>query len=305
MSGYIQPLTPFLENDELCLEETMASVLRLLCIFAHPDDESLTCGGTLARYASEGVETSLIVATRGERGWFGDWRDYPGEKVLGVIREQELRHACEELGIARLDFLDYCDGDVDLADETKMVAKLVRLLREIRPHVVITFGPEGLYGHPDHIAISQFTTSAILLAADQQYPYAVDLAPHRVLKLYYRVATEAWFMRYMPIFGDLVMQIDGHERRAQPWTNWTVTTRIDARAHWIRAWYAILCHQTQIQHPDRLSQLSEQDHRYLWGAQEYYRVFSLVNGGRKEEHDLFEGIALREGHLVSTAPCRL
>jgi len=270
----------------------MYSSLKLLGIFAHPDDESLTCGGTFVRYASEGVETSLIVATRGERGWFGDQSDNPGELTLGAMREKELCNAGKELGVTRIDFLDYLDGDVDQANETEIIAKLVRLLRQIRPHVVITFGPDGLYGHPDHIAISQFTTAALLCAADQQYPYARDLPPHRVLKLYYRIASAAWFTRYMPIFGDLVMQIDGQERRAYPWSNWTMTTRVDARAHWYAAWRAVLCHQTQIQHPGRLHQLSEQDHRYLWGTQEYYRAFSLVNGGRKEEHDLFEGIYL-------------
>lgn len=277
----------------------MFSPLKLLGIFAHPDDEALACGGALARYAHEGVETSLVVATRGERGWFGKWSEYPGEKALGAIRERELRNACEELGVARLDFLEYLDGDVDQADGSEIIAKLVRLLREIRPQVVITFGPDGLYGHPDHIAISQFTTAAIVCAADQYYPYVRDLAPHRVLKLYYRVASEPWFKRYMPFFGELVMRIDGQERRAHPWTNWTITTRVDAEAYWHAVWKAVLCHQTQIQHPYRLQALSEQDHRYLWGTQEYYRIFSLVNSGRKEERDLFEGIYLPSVNVMS------
>ncbi|HTK11255.1 MAG TPA: PIG-L family deacetylase [Ktedonobacteraceae bacterium] len=285
----------------------MYSALRLLGIFAHPDDESLTCGGTLARYAHQGVETSLIFATRGERGWFGNWRDYPGERALGSLRETEVRNASKELGVSRLDFLDYIDGDVDQANEHEIIAKIVRLLRQIRPHIVITFGPEGLYGHPDHIAISQFTASAILCAADQQYPFATDLPPHRVSKLYYRVASEAWFTRYMPVFGDLVMQIDGQERRAQSWTNWTMTTRIDASAYWSNAWRAVLCHKTQFRFPTRLQSLSEQDHRYLWGTQEYYRVFSLVNGGRKEEHDLFEGLTLpanlEVSHTIANIVC--
>jgi LmbE family N-acetylglucosaminyl deacetylase len=234
------------------LEEGMSSVLKLLGVFAHPDDESLACGGTFAHYRSEGVETSLVIATRGERGWFGKWSDYPGEKDLGSIREKEVRNAGKELGVSSLQFLDYVDGEVDQANEREIIAKLVRVLRQIRPHVVVTFGPEGLYGHPDHIAVSQFTTAAILCAADQHYPYARDLAPHRVLKLYYRVASEQWFKRYMPFFGELVMQIDGQERRARPWTSWTITTRVDASERWLDAWRAVLCHQTQIQHPTRL-----------------------------------------------------
>ncbi len=285
----------------------MTSTLRLLGIFAHPDDETLTCGGTFARYAHQGVETSLILATRGERGWFSDWDAYPGEKALGSLREQEVRNACQELGISRLDFLEYLDGEVDQADDQEIMAKLVSLVRQIRPHVVVTFGPDGLYGHPDHIATSQFTTSALVWASDPHAPYATALAPHRVSKLYYRVASAAWFARYMPAFGDLVMQIDGQERRAHPWTNWTLTTRVDASAYWAQAWRAVRCHQTQLRYPSRLAQLSEQDHRYLWGTQEYYRVFSLMNSGRQEEHDLFEGLSTSPGSrrppTLASAPC--
>lgn len=68
---------------------------RLLCVFAHPDDESLGVGGTLARYASQGVEISLVTATRGEHGWFGEADDYPGPHELGRLREAEFRAAAE------------------------------------------------------------------------------------------------------------------------------------------------------------------------------------------------------------------
>jgi LmbE family N-acetylglucosaminyl deacetylase len=268
----------------------MNTPLKLLCILAHPDDESIALGGTLAKYAAEGVETSLIVATRGERGWFDDWNKYPGEYALGRIREQELREAAHVLGIARLEFLDYIDGDLDLANEHKVVAQLVHLLREIRPQVVITFGPDGLYGHPDHIAISQFATSAVLCSADQQYFDASKLEPHRVSKLYYRVSTADWFERYMPIFGDMVMHIDGQERSACPWVTWAITTRVDTRDYWQGAWHAVRCHKTQVPLSALQRAITAQEHQRIWGPQEYYRAFSLVNGGRREEHDLFEGL---------------
>jgi hypothetical protein len=122
------------------------------------------------------------------------------------------------------------------------------------------------------------------------YPYASDLEPHSVSKLYYRVSPAEWFERYMPIFGDLAMQIDGQERRALPWARWIITTLLDTSAHWQRVWRAVCCHQTQLPDHGKLAALSEQDHRQLWGLREYYRVFSLVNGGRREEHDLFEGL---------------
>ncbi len=268
----------------------MPTFLKLMCIIAHPDDESLAMGGTLAKYARGGVEVSLVVATRGERGWRGPDSENPGEGVVGVLRERELREASGVLGVSHLALLDYLDGDLDQAEDAKVVAKIVTLLRSLRPQVVITFGPEGLYGHPDHIAISQFTSAAVLCAADPDYRRARHVAPHLVSKLYYRVATGEWFAHYMPVFGELVMRIDGVERRASPWVDWTVTTRIDTRAYWRDVWQAVCCHQTQIPDYRGFQQLSEEDHQRFWGSQEFYRVFSLVNGGREEEHDLFEGL---------------
>ena len=269
-------------------------MLKLMGILAHPDDETLALGGTFAHYAGQGIETSLLVATRGERGWFDRVNTYPGEEALGRIREEELRNAAHALGIQQLAFLDYIDGTLDQADAHQAVAKIVRLLRQVRPHVVVTFGPEGLYGHPDHIAISQLTTAALMCAADPGYAPARVLPPHRVSKLYYRTATQAWLDIYMPIFGDLCMCIDGQERRALSWTSWSITTRLNTSASWRRVWQAVRCHRTQIPAPERLEQITEHEQRQLWGPQEYYRAFSLVNGGRQEEHDLFDGLHEKE-----------
>src|SRR5579863_3812161 len=94
----------------------MVEVLKLMAVLAHPDDESLGFGGVLAKYAAEGIETFLVTATRGERGWFGDEREYPGLVALGQIREAELHAAAEALGIRSVDFLGYIDGDLDQAD---------------------------------------------------------------------------------------------------------------------------------------------------------------------------------------------
>src|SRR5262245_58053465 len=103
----------------------MTSNLKLMCVLAHPDDESLGTGGTLAKYAAEGIETYLVTATRGERGWFGDEKDNPGLEALGKMRENELRNAAQALGIREVDFLDYLDGDLDQADHAEAVAKIV------------------------------------------------------------------------------------------------------------------------------------------------------------------------------------
>jgi LmbE family N-acetylglucosaminyl deacetylase len=270
--------------------KTMADTLKLMAILAHPDDESLGSGGILAKYAAEGIETSLVTATRGERGWFGDEREYPGLEALGQIREAELRAAAEVLGIRSVDFLGYLDGELDQAHPAEVMAKIAGRLRRVKPDVVVTFGPDGSYGHPDHIAIAQFTAAAIVEAASPDSLYYRDLAPHRVAKLYYMAPTRDLLDVYQSVFGDLVMHVDGAERRGAGWPDWQITTRIDTWAYWRTVWKAVCCHQTQLPAYHLFEGLPEEQHKALWGRQTYYRAFSLVNGGRTVESDLFEGL---------------
>lgn len=261
-----------------------------MCVLAHPDDESLGNGGILAKYAAEGIKTYLVTATRGERGWFGNERDYPGLEAFGKIRENELLDAAEILDIRYVDFLDYIDGDLDQANSAEAVGKITGHLRHVRPDVVVTFGPYGSYGHPDHIAISQFTTAAVVEAANPSSLYYPNMAPHRVSKLYYMAETEEVSSVYQAVFGELVMHIDGVRRGTVTWPAWSVSTRIDTWDYWQTIAHAISCHRTQSPAYHVLEQLSEEQRTLLWGTQSYYRVFSLVNGGRCVETDLFEGL---------------
>jgi LmbE family N-acetylglucosaminyl deacetylase len=268
----------------------MTTNLKLLCVFAHPDDESLGNGGILAKYAAEGIETSLIVATRGERGWWGNEEEYPGLEAFGKRREAEVRAAAKVLGLRRVEFLDYLDGELDQADPAEAIAKIVGHLRRVRPDVVVTFGPDGAYGHPDHIAICQFTTAALVKAANPNALDSSDLAPHCVSKLYYMVATQELLEVYQSVFGELVMHIDGMERRGVGWPEWAITTRIDTQTYRQTVWEAVLCHESQLSVYRQLEQVSQEDQEELWDSQTYYRAFSLVNGGRRVEDDLFEGL---------------
>lgn len=268
----------------------MANKLKLMCILAHPDDESLGNGGMLARYAAEGVETYLVTATRGEHGWFGSLEDYPGLEALGKRREAELLAAASVLGIHRVDFLDYLDGDLDQAPPAEAVAKIALHLRCVKPDVVVTFGPDGAYGHPDHIAICQFTTAAIVEAANPASLYHHDLAPYSVSKLYYMAPTIQLGVAYQAVFGVVVMHVDGVERRGIGWPEWAITTRIDTKDYRQTVWEAVLCHESQLVVYRRLEHVSQEHQKELWDTQTYYRAFSLVNGGRGVEADLFEGL---------------
>jgi LmbE family N-acetylglucosaminyl deacetylase len=263
---------------------------RLLCVLAHPDDESLGTGGILARYAAAGVATGILIATRGERGWPGNPDTYPGPQALGCLREMELRAAAAALGVRTVELMDYPDGDVDWADPTEVIERIAAYLRQFRPQVVVTFAPDGATGHPDHIAISQFTTAAIVAAADGSHAFPGAPPPHRVAKLYYLVYSRAQTEAYETVFGDTFMTVEGVRRAAPPWPDWAITTRIDATAHWRQVRQAVGCHQTQIPNAAKLARLPAETHRALWGRQEFYRAFSLVNGGRAVEDDLFAGL---------------
>ena len=265
--------------------------LKLLCIFAHPDDESMGMGATLAKYAAEGVETYLVCATRGERGWFGSEEQNPGLGALGQIREKELRRAAETLGMKEVHFLDYIDGDLDKANPAEVIAKIVTHIREIKPHVVVTFPPDGNYGHPDHIAISQFTSAAIVCAADASYADAKNLPAHRVSKLYAMVDSESFVNFITPLFGEITFDVDGQTRGEVAWKDWMVTTRIEMSAHCVTALRAIKCHESQLASIAPLAELPEEQVAQVLSLQgTFYRVFSLVNGGRKMEADFFEGL---------------
>ena len=265
-----------------------------MCVLAHPDDETLGTGGTLAKYSAEGVETFVVTATRGERGRYGDVEPRPEPDVVGRAREAELRAAAAVLGVGEVSFLDYLDADLDSADPNEVIAKIVGHLRKAQPHVVISFGPDGGYGHPDHIAISQFAAAALLCASDGNYTGSdgveVPSEPHRVSKFYYMAWDEKDGAAYQAAFKELVSTVDGVKRLANPWPEWELTTVIDTRDWWQVVWKAVQCHKTQISIYSKLGELSALHHRALWGRQTYYRVFSTVNGGRKKETDLFEGL---------------
>ena len=275
----------------------MRDDLKLMCVFAHPDDESLGCGFTLARYAAEGVRTSLVVATRGERGWQGPEEDNPGLDKLGKIRERELFNAAMTLGINEVNFLDYIDGDLNRADPPEVVGKITHLIRRVRPQVVITFDPLGSYGHPDHIAIHQFSMAAVVAAADPNYYDEGGCSAHRVTKVYYMVDSQAVVDLVRELWGGISMEVDGVTRQHTAWPDWAITTRVDASAYWEVGMNAISCHQSQV--ADILDGMMALPHTHdtrILTIQNYFRVLSMVNGREKIETDLFEGLReLKEG----------
>jgi LmbE family N-acetylglucosaminyl deacetylase len=238
----------------------MREPLRLMCIAAHPDDETLGAGGTLAKYAREGVETYVVTATRGEAGRHGASSERPPAEAIGRARECEERAATEILGVQGVWFLGCSDGEVDRADPCEVIRDMVALIRRVRPQVLVTLPPYGSDGHPDHVAVSQLATAAVLRAADMSY-CAESGPPHVAAKLYFMVWTREMWDAYQAGFGLPRFMGD-----------------------------AVQCHRSQLSGLEGIALLDEADHRLLWGVQRYYRALSLVNGGRARERDLFEGL---------------
>jgi LmbE family N-acetylglucosaminyl deacetylase len=202
---------------------------------------------------------------------------------LGEIRERELRQAGAILGLEEVIVLDFIDGDLDRADPLTAIHEISSHIRRIQPQVVITFPPDGIYGHPDHIAVSQLTLAAVVHAsgADQ---------PHRVDKLYYCVSDQEELSAYQPVFGELLMEIDGQRRTGVAWQDWAITTRIETSAYIDLVCRAVSCHHSQLVGVRPLEALRMDEALRLWGVYKFYRALSLVNGGSSIEDDLFAGV---------------
>ena len=160
----------------------------LTAVFAHPDDETFAIGGTLARYAGDGVRCTIYCATDGDAGQ-SSGIPVSSRAELAALRRDELRAACRVLGVAGVECGGHPDGALAATDPELVMADVVRLIRRERPHVVLTFGPEGApTAHRDHRAISRLATAAFLLAdTTTAYPeqLAQGLAPHRADRLCY------------------------------------------------------------------------------------------------------------------------
>jgi N-acetyl-1-D-myo-inositol-2-amino-2-deoxy-alpha-D-glucopyranoside deacetylase/mycothiol S-conjugate amidase len=187
---------------------------KMLVVLAHPDDESFGMGGTLAYYASQGVEIHLVCATKGEAGDVAD--EYmQGYDSVAAVREAELRCAVEMLGLSALHFLNYRDSGMAGTKANKhadalagkpldeVAEKVVRHIRELQPQVVVTFDPVGGYHHPDHIAIHRATVRAFHAAGDAS-EFQGTGSPFQPEKLYYSVFSRRSLriaIRLLRLFG--------------------------------------------------------------------------------------------------------
>jgi len=132
-----------------------------MAVFAHPDDETFICGGSLAKYAAEGHRIVLVCATKGEMGRRMGVPVTESRESIVAVREQELRNACNALGIADIEFLGFRDKTLEIQPFESLVERVERLMTAYQPEVIVTFHEE-LGGHPDHCTIGAAATKAFL-----------------------------------------------------------------------------------------------------------------------------------------------
>ena len=280
---------------------------RLVLIGAHPDDESFGMGGTLAQYAMRGVKCWYLCGTRGELGIDDPNADLKGFGSVGGLRWHEMECAAGVLGLTGLYWLGYHDsgmpgmpsntapGAFAAAPVEEAAGRIVKLLRELKPQVVITHDPIGGYRHPDHIAAHNAAVKAYYAASDPaQYPEAGPA--WKPDKLYYQTMPHAMMklaIRLMPLFGR-----DPHKfgRNGDIDLTKLVETEypihaiihISKEAEEIRS-NAIRCHASQLGgEPPRRGMLGIIQ-RFQKPQDHFMRADPPVQGKVKEK-DLFEGI---------------
>lgn len=285
-----------------------SSPRRLLVLYAHPDDETFGSGGTIARYSAAGVAVHYICATRGESGTVEP--RLRGEEPVGQLRTAELLCAGRVLGLQAVHFLGYRDSGMPGAAEGRhpaafaaaplgqVVGQLVAMMRAIRPQVVVTHGPYGGYGHPDHIRLYEAVREALAVVGDDQqyrelapgctawqperlYYYTFDARPLRLA-----IALLRLFRRDPSRFGENGdVDLLAAAARVTP-----VTCTID-----VGPWLAVKdrafwCHRTQLGGLARLQRLPLAFRRLFVGAEHYTRAIPCPAESEERERDLF-GVA--------------
>jgi mycothiol S-conjugate amidase len=242
--------------------------LALLGVFAHPDDEQLM-SGVFASAAAEGMRTGLVCATRGELGEIAD-PSLATPENLGEVREHELKAACAVLGVKYLWFLDYRDsgmmgtgGNTDpsslyKSNEDEAVGKIVKIVRDFRPTVMVTFDETGGYGHPDHLTIHRLATVAFHVAGDTaKYPEAGE--PWQPARLYYAGFPRSYTRRIGEMAAMAGVQVQSWMEQLDPdqfgIDDALITNRVDVREWLPLKEKSLRQHRTQMNPENLFSKL--------------------------------------------------
>ncbi|SEQ17124.1 mycothiol S-conjugate amidase [Lentzea xinjiangensis] len=287
----------------------MADKLRLMAVHAHPDDESSKGAATMARYIAEGHDVMVVTCTDGGAGSIlNPAMDRPDvlENII-EIRREEMARAAKILGIQHrwLGFKDsglpegdplppLPEGCFALVPLEESVPSLVEVIREFRPHVVVTYDENGGYPHPDHIRTHEISMAALDAAADPAYEPSLG-EPWETQKVYYSHG----FSRKKLLAFHEAMEARGLESPYTEWlANWDpqrpdvmdrVTTRVECADYFDVRDEALKAHATQIDPTSRWFAIPMDMQRDIWPTEEYELVRSLVDS-TLPENDLFAGV---------------
>jgi LmbE family N-acetylglucosaminyl deacetylase len=254
---------------------------RMMAVFAHPDDEG-QIAGTMAKYAARGVEVFLVCATRGELGSVNDSLLQVGG-TIAKLREKELRCVCRVLGVERLRFLGFREGSFHTVDSNRVIDKLLEVIQEFNPQIIITFGPEGVYGHRDHLAINRWVTSAFYTTR-QRCAFCGLKGPS---KLYYTAYPRSLFDGLRRQGLEFKIDIEGNMRRIEGVPDERITTIIDVAAFQSQKIQAFGCHRSQLRPGDFRWMIMQGELVGLLVTERLVRVFPPSDGSREIEKDLF------------------
>ena len=235
----------------------------VLAIFAHPDDESLACGGTLARLADAGVRIVLMCASRGEAGSISDPALVP-DGDLGRARERELREAAAILGVAEVIVMNHPDGDLRWDDVAQLHEEILDTIRRCRPEAVITFAEDGLYWHLDHVGVHERTYTAVKSLGAEAPPLYYVTIPHGIMREVVAAAHAKGGAAPNSSFWGI--EPDAFGDGAKP-----ATFVVDVRAWAPRKLAALRCHRTQMGANNPIAWIDEEEARRWLGIEHFRR----------------------------------
>jgi len=284
----------------------MSEPLSLMIVHAHPDDEAIGTGGVFARYSAEGVQTVLVTCTLGEEGEIvvPEWDTPENHARLADIRREELLAAVKHLGITQLEILPYRDSGMigtssnehpecfAQADPDEATGRLVKLVRQYRPHILMSYNEEGGYGHPDHIMAHRITVAAFDAAGDpNRYPEAGPA--WTPTKLYYISFRRGLWLKAWETMRERGFKTPMDEENfdvSRFVDDPRITTMIDVRAYLLQKLTALREHRTQIREDWFWLAVPEDLRDELFSEEYFIRIASRVPVPEGIETDLFAGL---------------
>jgi LmbE family N-acetylglucosaminyl deacetylase len=258
---------------------------KLLAVFAHPDDEAFLVGGSLALYAQQGIQVELLCLTHGEKGSTGT-PALCDRQQLAQFREAELKQCCEILGVNLLPIATFPDGQLARLGVWQLAQTIAQVIQKRQPDIVVTFGTDGLTGHPDHLTVSQATTLA--------FKYSTQTGAALFYASLEALTVEKLSDKMEGNLDNLPLRLNGIDQKL---LHVTIATTSTAGLKWA----ALNCHRTQ---SANFINLTEAD-RDLLSQSEHFRLVSVMakdemiiqapayladNLSKSAKSDLFEAV---------------